>query len=634
MCVRRRGVCVALALVGMMLASAAWGVYEREFISQEDFRAGIAEGLGFTSGLGGLSLNNCTNSVPHLWAPCPGDGVVCKIDARTGFELGRYRIGPAGANWSPCAVASDDKGNAYVACSGSGGRIVMILADGGIDRDNNGKTSTSGDYDGNHQIGPLETLPWVNDERVATVCEVGSDPSSLAFDPQGFLWITLRSECKAIKLDTRTGAIVGATPVVGKPSRIMMGQSNSLWVLSRENSALSEIDLLTGALKRYFSLENCDAAGMCVDSDGKVWIANLAGGLITLDPTKGTMTGYAGDDGVGCAGLAVDSSGDIWAGIPSTGEVARFSRFDGSLMAAIGLGWPVESLTADHDGYIWALSERAGLAMRINTMANKCVATAPTAIGPFSSTPFAAVTTDDGYLPNGCWRTVLDSKIDGAGWGRVYWNGIETGGTVTVEVRTSDSLETLPVAPFQIVMNGIGFTESNGRYMELRATMRSSGYATPVLYGLRIEGRNLAPNLRDAVATAPIIGKHDHTMESVSVMGIKDPEGDPFEVAITGVTQDEPVLGLGPGDKSPDAIGVGGSSVWLRGERDEGTQDKPGNGRVYWVSFKATDALGAISTGRVKVQVPLTIKTTDVAIDDKDHYDSTKDLFRNMAKAE
>ncbi|MCL5104972.1 MAG: hypothetical protein M1133_12780 [Armatimonadetes bacterium] len=632
--------CVALALVCTLgYASAAWGVYEREFISQDDFRAGIADGLGFTSGLGGLTLNTCMNSAPYLWAPSPTDGVVSKIDARTGFELARYRIGPAGANWSPCAVANDDQGNAYIACScpGSVGRVVLILTNGTIDRNHDGLTSTSGDYNCDHQIGPTEILPWGADERVAVVCEVGatgSSPSSLAFDPQGYLWVTLWSDCKAVKIDIKTGAVVAEVPVVGKPDRILMGQGSSLWVLSGDNRTLSEIDLLKCALKQYFNLKDCAPGGMCIDQDGKLWIGNLTGGLLCLDPTKSEWTTYPGDEGVGCAGLAIDNSGDIWAAEPSTGEVARFSRYDGSLMAAVQLGKTAASVSVDHDGYLWALLDGYGGAVRVDTRLNKCIATATTGVAPFSSTSFASSVTDRGYLPSGCWRTVLDSHIDGAGWGKVTWTGVENGCTVKVEVRTSDSPETLATAPFLVAMNGMRFPAPNGRYIELRATMQSRGSATPILYGLKVEGTNLPPNLKNAVATVPIIGKHDHTMESVGITGVKDPEDDPFEIVITGVTQDEPVLGLGPGDKSPDAIGVGGSSVWLRGERDEGTPDKPGNGRVYWVAFKATDSLGAVSTGKVKVQVPFSIKTTDVAIEDKDRYDSTKDLFRNMAKAE
>jgi len=84
------------------------------------------------------------------------------------------------------------------------------------------------------------------------------------------------------------------------------------------------------------------------------------------------------------------------------------------------------------------------------------------------------------------------------------------------------------------------------------------------------------------------------------------------------------VAGLSEDDVSPDAV-ISDKGVFLRGEYDEGTPDKPGNGRVYYVTFRATDALGASTVGKVKVIVPTGILPTDKAYDDGQKYDSLKD---------
>lgn len=83
-------------------------------------------------------------------------------------------------------------------------------------------------------------------------------------------------------------------------------------------------------------------------------------------------------------------------------------------------------------------------------------------------------------------------------------------------------------------------------------------------------------------------------------------------MTVTGVTQDEPINGTGDGDTAPDAIIIsnppGFDEVQIRSERDGGA-----NGRVYEVSFAASDGLESCS-GSVTVGVPK--KRKDDAIDD------------------
>lgn len=90
----------------------------------------------------------------------------------------------------------------------------------------------------------------------------------------------------------------------------------------------------------------------------------------------------------------------------------------------------------------------------------------------------------------------------------------------------------------------------------------------------------------------------NHRLVPVEILGVTDPDSNQIAITILAVTQDEPVNGLGDGDTGPDAV-IQGSSVLLRAERAGG-----GNGRVYRVTFQASDGFGGSCTGEVRVCVP------------------------------
>ena len=88
---------------------------------------------------------------------------------------------------------------------------------------------------------------------------------------------------------------------------------------------------------------------------------------------------------------------------------------------------------------------------------------------------------------------------------------------------------------------------------------------------------------------------NNSTFKPVNVLGVTDPDGDPITITVTSIFQDEPV---GTGTYSPDGYGVGGTTAFVRVERD-GSQD----GRVYHISFTASDGLGGSCSGEVRVAI-------------------------------
>jgi hypothetical protein len=319
----------------------------------------------------------------------------------------------------------------------------------------------------------------------------------------------------------------------------------------------------------------------------------------------------------------MDKGGELWATCPNNNMVCRLSTENGDLIGRVPVGKSPLSICTDGDGYIWALNQGSIGAARIDTSDNSVALVAPTGAFPFSATPFAACVTKKGISPSGSWNTVVDAGFDGAGWGTISWD--KTGaGQIKVRVRTADDLAALTQCSYQMVMNGVTFTAANGRYLDMRVDFTGGNNVTPTLHSIHIEGTNLPPDVSQASASIPRMVGHDQKMQLVSIQGVTDPEGDPFDIIITEVTQDEPVSGSGKDSKAPDAILTGDNGVWLRNECKPGTPDKPGNGRVYVVKFKAVDSCGATSLGKVKVIVPLGPLPGDTAIDDGQKYDSTK----------
>jgi hypothetical protein len=111
---------------------------------------------------------------------------------------------------------------------------------------------------------------------------------------------------------------------------------------------------------------------------------------------------------------------------------------------------------------------------------------------------------------------------------------------------------------------------------------------------------NAPPDCTQLTASPNRLWPPNHKLRVVSVSGATDPEDDDLTTVVTGVTQDEPVNGLGDGDTAPDAVlGPASHQVRLRAERS-GT----GDGRVYRIAVTITDEFGLSCSSTVRVAVP------------------------------
>jgi hypothetical protein len=113
---------------------------------------------------------------------------------------------------------------------------------------------------------------------------------------------------------------------------------------------------------------------------------------------------------------------------------------------------------------------------------------------------------------------------------------------------------------------------------------------------------NNPPDCSGAYADPGCLWPPNHKFIEISIMGVTYPDGDPVTITITAITSDEPTAsdeGSGGAKHAPDAYGVGTDTASVRAERSG-----DGDGRVYEVSFTASDGKGGECQGSVIVKVP------------------------------
>ena len=147
-----------------------------------------------------------------------------------------------------------------------------------------------------------------------------------------------------------------------------------------------------------------------------------------------------------------------------------------------------------------------------------------------------------------------------------------------------------------------------------------SAHSTEVVTGGG--GGSTTPDCSGAAASSGVIWPPDHKMVSINIVGVTDPFGLPLTILVTGITQDEAVAAIGSGNTAPDGTGVGTSTAMVRAERAG-----PGTGRIYTISFSATNTSGDGCTNTVQVFVPHDQGQGFTPIDTGQTYDSTQTYF-------
>lgn len=168
-------------------------------------------------------------------------------------------------------------------------------------------------------------------------------------------------------------------------------------------------------------------------------------------------------------------------------------------------------------------------------------------------------------------------------------------------------------APNLVYTSESGYTGTDAFSFLVNDGQADSNVATVSL--LVVSEQNHAPDCSQARATVGSAWSPNHKMTAVQITGLADQEGDELVVLAKEIRQDEPVDGLGDGDRSPDGTLT---PLQVRVERS-GT----GSGRVYRIAFEASDTDGASCTGTLTVCVPHD-QDHPSCVDDGPEHDSTR----------
>jgi hypothetical protein len=202
------------------------------------------------------------------------------------------------------------------------------------------------------------------------------------------------------------------------------------------------------------------------------------------------------------------------------------------------------------------------------------------------------------------------------------WNpGIPGGPGANIEVKFNGSWTLVGEVPNNYTGQFWGFV-STTQFSSVRLASGSAGGAWCETYEMdnMVYSINHPPDCSNAYADPAVLWPPNHKMVAVSILGVTDPDGDPVSITITSITSDEPTAsdeGAGGAKHAPDATGVGTDTAQLRAERSG-----DGNGRVYEISFTASDGRGGECECSVLVCVPH--DQADGCIDDGQIYDATQ----------
>ena len=234
--------------------------------------------------------------------------------------------------------------------------------------------------------------------------------------------------------------------------------------------------------------------------------------------------------------------------------------------------------------------------------------------------------TKDYIVNEGTFSIAPDSVVEVAGETTITWlnvgqyvgnfdNRLDTTETFTVtfDAGSNSNNYGTPLEVDDVAVAAVGSIDPDG------ATQTQ---AIPQAY-IDVEFCNEPPDLTGAYPSVDCLWPPNHKFVAGEVLGVTDPDGDPFTITVTGITSDEPTateLGSGGATFAPDANGVGTSGFNVRVERSGNL-----NGRVYAISFTADDGLpNGLSMGTIYVQVPHDQSPPPCdAVNDGQNYDAT-----------
>ncbi|WP_224368858.1 immunoglobulin-like domain-containing protein [Hyalangium versicolor] len=562
------------ATPGLSLAQDLGGTLQKTFTTDADFALGTFSGTrAGAPDADQLRIDTGSNVPPYFWVANAVDGIVTKVDTRTGRQVARYDSVLV-RNWDnsvpsvrpprdscnyPVSTVVNARGDAYVVNRGNcASTFASITKYAGtlaacVDRNGNGRIDTSTDASGDGTINLSDTAEFSGqtDECILwtkNYTAVADPGRSIVVDADQNIWAAGTSSAKLYQLDGLTGAVLKTLDLkaetgsavsiqalaVGPEGHLYSSDSSTLrlvWKIKPDAAAGAHVvDSLSSPVPTF---------GVVVDGNGMVWLgtdSDSATGLVMANFTAHTIQ-QVGANG-GCSGrmhgVVVDGSGDIWAACLNSNRVLRVSSA-GAAKGSWFVGTRPEGVSVAADGKIWATVQGSDTLAVVNPAVSTTIQSYAAGGQPYTFGDMTGYHHSRFVSRQGVWSAVHDSGATGTNWGTVRWNQEAQGATptntsITVKVRAANTRDALASQAFATVANNQTFAGIQGRYLEVQVTLRSVNFSgEPVLSDLSILSSNAPPV---ALCQNQDVCAGPACTAQVSInKGSYDPDGDAISLA-------------------------------------------------------------------------------------------------------
>lgn len=223
----------------------------------------------------GFRIFNLASAPDAVWAVDNTTGRATRIDARTGRITARVKVGaaPYDVEW------------------GFGSAWVSNSLDGTVSR--------------------------IVGNRVVTTIDVGLEPNGLsAIGP--YLWVTLHTGNKLVRVDPRTNRVTGSVPLAG--ADWVTGYKGSLYV-SQETNVVTRVDAKTLKVTGRVQVKR-NPLGSSI-AGGMLWVPCIdANVIVVVDPAKMKIVRTIPDSGSPIVALSVGNR--VWVSHTTANDIRVF----------------------------------------------------------------------------------------------------------------------------------------------------------------------------------------------------------------------------------------------------------------------------------------------------------------------
>jgi len=461
-------------------------------------------------------------------------------------------------------------------------------------------------------------------------------PYGLGIDKNDHLFVSVWDANLIFKIDVNTGDILASAPQGDNFSKgVAVTNDGDVWIVNSQNGDITRLDNdLTWKATIDIGADGWEATstGVAVDEAGKIWTCNYNDGYLhRINPSTNSIDFSVQTPGLSGSGVAKHYGYSDMTGIISrtiTTKIGTWTvNFDSEAenMPWESVSWnsnePSGTFVAvevrsSNDGSTWSAWEKAANGNSLNS----------TPAGRYLQVKTTLQIMSGDVSPNLNDLTVrVGNKppVANAGVDQVVEQANLAGASVTL--NGSGSTDDGLITPLTYIWtwncgsaNGVSPTILLP-FGTTQVTLNVSDGQFSATDTVDITVKDTTPPTITTSSKPIILWPANHKYKTVSVSDFVTSVTDICDagvginnIEITSVSSDEPddALGEGDGNTVQDIVIEDSQKVDLRAERQG-----DGNGRVYTINYKVTDASGNIAIGSFQVWVPHD-QAGGVAIDD------------------